>query len=147
MDGIKRLEEMLKGQKDKYLNIIVNHLIQHKEMNIYFLNEEKNLKDMSEYIKKNARKKASGSVAVIEDTKVFQWAEEYFIKSNKELGISESKLEKRKSEKTSKVTTKDDGFGPIFSCEGNEKDKKFGSIFDCEESVKNEETIEQISLF
>ena len=40
MEGIKRLAEMLEGQKDKYLIIIVNHLMLQTEMNEAFLNEE-----------------------------------------------------------------------------------------------------------
>ena len=38
MEGIKRLAEMLEGQKDKYLIIIVNHLMLQTEMNEAFLN-------------------------------------------------------------------------------------------------------------
>lgn len=132
MNGIERLKEMLKGQKDKYLKIIVNYLINQTEMDEYFLNEEKNLKDMAEYIKKNARKETKGSVAVIEDERVFKWAKDYFVKSNKELEITKNKIENSKSEKASKVTTEDDEFGSIFNCEANKK---------------TEEKIEQISLF
>ena len=55
MEGIKRLAEMLEGQKDKYLIIIVNHLMLQTEMNEAFLNEEKNLKDMATYIKDTAK--------------------------------------------------------------------------------------------
>ena len=40
MEGIKRLAEMLEGQKDKYLIIIVNHLMLQTEMNEAFLNED-----------------------------------------------------------------------------------------------------------
>lgn len=132
MNGIERLKEMLKGQKDKYLKIIVNYLINQTEMDEYFLNEEKNLKDMAEYIKKNARKETKGSVAVIEDERVFKWAKDYFVKSNKESEITKNKIENSKSEKASKVTTEDDEFGSIFNCEANKK---------------TEEKIEQISLF
>lgn len=74
MEGIKRLAEMLEGQKDKYLIIIVNHLMLQTEMNEAFLNEEKNLKDMATYIKDTAKKQAKGGVAVIEDAVVFKWA-------------------------------------------------------------------------
>ena len=71
MEGIKRLAEMLEGQKDKYLIIIVNHLMLQTEMNEAFLNEEKNLKDMATYIKDTAKKQAKSGVAVIEDAVVF----------------------------------------------------------------------------
>ena len=132
MEGINRLAKMLEGQKDKYLNIIVNHLMQHEELDQAFLNEEKNLKDMAEYIKGKARKEASGNVAVIEDSVVFDWAKEYFNKSNEELGI------KKQADKTMKNTTK----------ENNKENDEFGSIFDFESNENTEkEKNEQISLF
>lgn len=140
MDGIKRLADMLKGQKDKYLNIIVNHLMLQTEMNEAFLNEEKNLKDMATYIKDKAKKQATGGVAVIEDEAVFKWAKEYFIKSNKELGIKETRLERGKHGDVSKVEVK-------------ENEDEFCSIFDFDDNNKKtsdnnrKEEIEQISIF
>ena len=130
MNGIERLSEMIKGQKDKYLQIIVNHLMLQTEMSEAFLNEEKNLKDMATYIKDLARKQATNNVAVIEDAVVFQWAKDYFNKSNEELGIK--KIEVKNNTETV------------------EKDE-FGSIFDLNNSNKNtenkKEEIEQITLF
>lgn len=130
MNGIERLSEMIKGQKDKYLQIIVNHLMLQTEMSEAFLNEEKNLKDMATYIKDLAKKQATNNVAVIEDEVVFQWAKDYFNKSNEELGI-------KKIEAKNKIETV-------------EKDE-FGSIFDLNNSNKNTENkkegIEQITLF
>jgi len=91
MEGIKRLAEMLEGQKDKYLIIIVNHLMLQTEMNEAFLNEEKNLKDMATYIK------------------------------DKELGIKETRLDRGKHGDVSKVETKEneDNFGSIFDIDDN----------------------------
>ena len=130
MNGIERLSEMIKGQKDKYLQIIVNHLMLQTEMSEAFLNEEKNLKDMATYIKDLARKQATNNVAVIEDAVVFQWAKDYLNKSNEELGIK--KIEAKNNAETV------------------EKDE-FGSIFDLNNTNKNtenkKEEIEQITLF
>ncbi len=130
MNGIERLSEMIKGQKDKYLQIIVNHLMLQTEMSEAFLNEEKNLKDMAIYIKDLARKQATNNVAVIEDAVVFQWAKDYFNKSNEELGIK--KIEAKNNTETV------------------EKDE-FGSIFDLNNTNKNmenkKEEVEQITLF
>lgn len=130
MNGIERLSEMIKGQKDKYLQIIVNHLMLQTEMSEAFLNEEKNLKDMATYIKDLAKKQATNNVAVIEDAVVFQWAKDYFNKSNEELGIK--KIEAKNNTETV------------------EKDE-FGSIFDLNNTNKNtenkKEEIEQITLF
>lgn len=133
MDGIKRLAEMLEGQKDKYLITIVNYLMLQTEMNEAFLNEEKNLKEMASHIKGLARKQANDGVAVIEDAVVFQWAKDYFLKSNKELGIK--KIEPKVSKTVKKETT--------------EKEDEFGSIFGDApvEKIEKKTEIEQISLF
>ena len=91
MSGIERLEEMIKGQKDKYLIKIVDYLKTRIELYRYFLNEEKNLKNMSVYIKNLARKRAKNGVAVVEDETVYKWAVDYFIKTDKELGLESAK--------------------------------------------------------
>lgn len=130
MEGIKRLSEMVKDQKDKYLIKVVSYLILQEDMNEYYLNEEKNLKDMADYIKKLAKKEAINGVAIIEDETVYQWAKEYFQKSNQELGI-ENKVVKTNNEKNNN---------------NNNINSKFGSIFENKE-IKKEQEIEQTSLF
>lgn len=134
MKGIERLSNMLEGQKDKYLNVIVNYLMLQTEMDEAFLNEEKNLKDMATYIKDLARKQATNNVAVIEDEIVFQWAKDYFIKSNKELGIVKTRIERGKHGDAIKVPIEEDEFGSIFGIEPVGK-------------VEKKKDIEQISLF
>lgn len=134
MNGIERLSNMLEGQKDKYLNVIVNNLMLQTEMDEAFLNEEKNLKDMATYIKDLARKQATNNVAVIEDEIVFQWAKDYFIKSNKELGIVKTRIERGKHGDAIKVPIGEDEFGSIFGIEPVGK-------------VEKKKDIEQISLF
>ena len=134
MNGIERLSEMVKGQKDKYLQIIVNHLMLQTEMSEVFLNEEKDLKGMASYIQDLAKKQATNNVAVIEDEIVFNWAKDYFNKSNEELGI------KKKEVKTSQTNNKEN----IIT------NDEFGSIFDLDSNSKHTEKkdeIEQISLF
>ena len=134
MDGIQRLAEMLEGQEDKALIKVVNYLMLQKEMEQDFLKEEKKLKDMAEYIKGKAMKEATNVWNWLDDEVVFEWAKEYFMKSNKELGIKKYKLEKGKHGDVSRVEIKDDEFGSIF-----------GTQETVVENKKNE--IEQISLF
>mgnify|MGYP003472603773 CR=1 FL=1 len=138
MDGINRLAKLLKKQKDKYLNIIVNYLMLQTELNEAFLNEEKNLKDMATYIRDLAKKQATNNVAVIEDSVVFQWAKNYFLKTNEELGIKKVKLEKAKQSDTKKIEVKDDEFGSIFNFD--DRDNTL-------DNNDKKEKIEQISLF
>lgn len=137
MDGINRLAKLLEGQKDKYLNIIVNYLMLQTEMNEAFLNEEKNLKDMATYIRDLAKKQATNNVAVIEDSVVFQWAKNYFIKTNEELGIK--KKEKNKVLNKIENNKQDDEFGSIFGFTNQDKLQ--------ENKEDKKEKIEQISLF
>ena len=137
MDGIQRLSKMLEGQKDKALIKTVNYLMLQKEMEQDFLKEEKNLKDMAQYIRNKAYKDATNGWNWLDDDEVFEWAKEYFIKSNKELGIKKTKVDKGKHGDVTKVEVKDE-------------DDEFGSIFgDTIENPKEEkkEKIEQISLF
>lgn len=135
MNGIERLSEMVKDQKDKYLQIIVNHLMLQTEMSEAFLNEEKDLKGMSSYIQDLAKKQATNNVAVIEDAIVFNWAKDYFNKSNEELGIKKKEVKINKTNNKENIIT----------------DDEFGSIFDLDNSNKNienkKEEIEQITLF
>lgn len=134
MDGIQRLAEMIKGQKDKALIKVVNYLMLQKEMEQDFLKEEKNLKDMAEYIRDKAYKDATNGWNWIDDDEVFEFAKEYFKKSNNELGIKKCSVEKGKHGDISKVEVDDD---------------EFGSIFGTQETVveKKKDEIEQISLF
>lgn len=134
MNGIQRLSEMIKGQKDKYLIKIVNYLMLQTDMDQEFLKEEKDLKEMAEYIRGLAKKEAVNGVAVIEDETVYSWAKKYFMKSNKELGIKKYKLDKGKHGDVSRVEIKEEEFGSIFG--NNETEKQ-----------DNKENIEQISLF
>lgn len=134
MEGIKRIEEMAKGQKDKSLIKIVSYLILQTDMDQKFLNEEKDLKEMAEYIKGLAKKEDVNGVAMIEDEIVYSWAKEYFMKSNKELGIKKYRLDRGKHGDVSRVEIKDDEFGSIFDVEDMEEQD-------------NKENIEQISLF
>lgn len=132
MEGIKRLSEMIKDQKDKALIKVVSYLMLQTDMDLEFLKEEKNLKDMAEYIKKLAKKEAINGVAIIEDEVVYQWAKDYFSKSNEELGITSNKTVEKK----------------IVNNKNKVEDNVFGSIFGTDNIVASDKKeIEQISLF
>ncbi len=108
-DGITRLEEMLQEQQDNALTQIVNHLKKLKNVDTtIFLKEEKNLKDMMQYITEQAKNKAFNNVAVIEDTQVYEWAVNYFSKGNDELGINEQTTQINPLTKTIKTIKNED---------------------------------------
>lgn len=94
MDGYNRIKEQYLAltEKEDALKKITLFLIKQPNMSTLYLNEEKNLTEMMDYIKNLAKEKAVNNVAVIEDTQVYNWTMDYFSKSNKELGIKEKEL-------------------------------------------------------
>ena len=165
MEGIKRIQEMAKGQKDFVLLSIVNYLTTREDMDACYLNKEKSLKEMAEFIqgeiikdfckKMNTKNPSSFAQTIkygkssvrclpigMSDKETYELAIKYFSKSNKELGIKPEEM-KKKVEKIVKENNLEDSFGSIF-----------GSIFEnttaTENSNKTEEKkeeVDQISLF
>ena len=162
MEGITRIKEMAKGQKDPILLAIVQYLISREDMNFNYLNEEKNLKEMVAYIegqilkeyceKMNIKNPSSHAKEIkyngtsirclavgMSEERTYELAINYFSKSNKELGIKPEEKEKKenKIEENNKSKVKDDI-------------DEFGSIFDTnndEETDTKKDEIEQISFF
>lgn len=93
MDGIERIKKLSQEQKDANIKKVAEYLINREDLNEKFLNEEKNLKDMWEYIKKQAKEKAVNGCAVMEDEEVYGLAVHYFDETNEALGIKTSKKE------------------------------------------------------
>lgn len=89
MEGYNRIKELyLKStNKDKFLSVIVKHLMKQPNMSELYLNEEKNLDDLVSYINKKAKEQAVNGVAIIQDDEVYSWAILYFTSSNEKLGI------------------------------------------------------------
>lgn len=156
MEGIKRITEMAEGQKDFVLLEVVKYLVSRTDMNEKYLSKEKTLKGMATYIqgqimndfckKMNTKNPSSFAENVKYDggstrclavgmskEKVYEFAINYFNKSNDELGIKPEEIKPKKKE--TNIEKKDDEFGSIFDFGNNQKveDKK--------------EDIEQISLF
>lgn len=90
MNGYDRLKLQYKENlnADKALIKIIKHLLNQPEMSDIYLKDEKNIKEMMDYIKSKAKEQAVNNVAIIEDQNVYDWAIEYYIKSNEELGIN-----------------------------------------------------------
>ncbi len=88
MDGIERLRKLAEGQEDISLNRVIEYLTSVTEMNEKYNNEEKSLKQMTDYIKDKAKKIAKDGYCWVEDSTVFTWAIDYWNKTNEELGIT-----------------------------------------------------------
>lgn len=100
--GLERIKKLSAKVKDKAVLKIINYLLSRKDMNEKYLNEEKTLTQMIEFIKAKAKEKATNGVAMIEDDEVYSWAIHYFDESNKDLKISktESDVEVKEEKKS-----------------------------------------------
>lgn len=117
MPGIDRIKQLSSDIEDKALLKIINYLISRDDMDDKYLNEEKSLKQMIEYIKNRAQEKAHNGMAIIEDEEVYGWAIHYFDESNESLNldaVSEKKenteCEKKNKQKSEKKVTSE---GPL----------------------------------
>lgn len=114
MEGIERIKVLASEVKDEAVLEIVKYLISRTDMNDKYLNEEKSLKQMIDFIANEAKKKSENNMAMIKDDVVFGWAIHYWDEDNKDLGLSSSdnvknieKKEKVVQEKTNKIVKKD----------------------------------------
>lgn len=94
MNGIERIKVLSSEIKDKPLLKIVNYLLTREDMNDKYLNEEKSLKQMIDYIKSEAKKQAENGVAMLEDEEVYGLAIHYFDEPNDKLNIDKKEISK-----------------------------------------------------
>lgn len=106
MEGIERIKKLSQEQKDANIKKVAEYLIKREDLDGKFLNEEKNLIDMWDYIKKQAKEKAVNGCAVIEDEEVYGLAVHYFDETNEALGIKTSKKETKQDAKTEENASK-----------------------------------------
>lgn len=112
LDGIERIKILAKEVKDKSLLKIIDYLLTRNDMNDKYLNEEKSLSQMIQYIKSEAKKRAINGVAVIEDEEVYNLAIHYFdeansnLKINNNVDLKETKLSEKSVLKRNKETNK-----------------------------------------
>lgn len=94
-EGMERIKILASDVKDNAVLEIVNYLLSREDMNEKYLNEEKSLKGMLEYIRSKAKIKAVNNMAIIKDEEVFSWAIHYFDETNNDLKINstENKIE------------------------------------------------------
>ena len=102
MEGIERIKKLSQEQKDANIKKVAEYLINREDMDEKYLNEEKNLIDMWDYIKNQAREKAINGCAVMEDQDVYNLAIHYFDETNEELGIKTTKKTEKQDAKTEK---------------------------------------------
>lgn len=103
MEGIERIKKLSQEQKDANIQKVAEYLINREDMDEKYLNEEKNLIDMWNYIKEQAREKAVNGCAVIEDQEVYSLAIHYFDETNEALGIKTNKKTVKETKQDAKT--------------------------------------------
>lgn len=106
MTGIERLNSMIQGQNDTALIRVVDYLKTRKDLDNKFLNEEKDLKQMCNFIQDKAKKNCiSKTWNCISGEVVYAWAILYFLMPNSALEIkpAEKKKATKKAEKPNNI--------------------------------------------
>ena len=108
MEGVERLRVMAMngGSMQKQYFKIFMYLKNRADMDEKFLNPEKSLDQMYEYIKSEVKKQAVNGVAMIEDVVVYGLAVHYFDESNEELGIKKKEIVTKKIAENKQETPK-----------------------------------------
>lgn len=107
MNGIERIRVLSSEIKDNALLKIIEYLLSREDMNEKYLNEDKSLKQMVDFIKTLAQKEAKNGMAMIEDEVVYGWAIHYWDESNESLKLEKAKIEKEtEKEEPEKIVKK-----------------------------------------
>lgn len=106
MEGIERIKKLSDEIKDANIKKVAEYLINREDMDEKYLNDEKNLIEMWEFIKGQAKEQAENGCAVLEDEKVYGLAIHYFDESNEALGISKKEQKTTKKENTKATDNK-----------------------------------------
>lgn len=123
MNGFEKLKEQMEGQKDNALQEVVNYLLTRKDMEARYLNEEKSIEGMCDFIKEKGRKNAKNGWNFVSNEIVYAWAIMYYSLPNSLLQIKTQ-------------TTNED--------KENNKNKSKNNVVSIE---KAKETRKQLSLF
>lgn len=115
-EGMERIKILASDVKDNAVLEIVNYLLSREDMNEKYLNEEKSLKEMLEYIRSKAKIKAVNNMAIIKDEEVFSWAIHYFDETNNDLKINST--ENKVEQKNEKVVDKNKNVKKEWISEG-----------------------------
>lgn len=104
MTGVERLKSMIEeGPLKKPLFKIYMYLKTRTDMDEKYLNPEKSMTQMYNYIKEQVRKQAIDGVAMIEDAVVYGLAIHYFDESNEDLGLNKKVVETQKVEQIKEI--------------------------------------------
>lgn len=105
MDGIERIKILASEVKDEQVLEIINYLLTREDMNEKYLNEEKSLKQMLEFIGQEVKKQfksisiGSGvQMSCVSNEQVYSIAIHYWDESNKNLKLNSANEDKETNE-------------------------------------------------
>lgn len=101
MEGIERIKRLSQEKyekiSEKSIKRIAEYLINREDLDEKFLNEDKNLQNMYDYIHKEAKRRQE---SCMDDEEVYSLAVHYWDESNEDLGIAASRKNESKTEET-----------------------------------------------
>lgn len=132
MNGFDKLKEELEKQdpNDYALKDTVNYLLTRKDLEPKYLNEEKSVKQMHDFIVSKGQKHIGSGWSYIQDNVVFAWAVMYYSLPNSFLKIDTEKSSKT-STKSTKTTTKNNVV----------------SLQEAKKKIEKKKETEQLSIF
>ncbi len=133
MTGFERLKEQVKDQKDKALLQTVDYLLSREEMEQKYLNEEKTVDEMAQFIRKKGLKYYQNGWNYIPNEVVYAWAIMYFSFPNSFLKIEKKDITTKSKTETSLKTEK--------------SKNNVVSLEDAKKNMEEKKETEQISLF
>ena len=102
MTGFERLKEQVKDQEDKALLQTVDYLLSRKDMEQKYLNPEKTLAEMGQFIRQKGMKYYKNGWNYITNEVVYAWAVMYFSLPNSFLKIEKKDTNNSKTKTSSK---------------------------------------------
>lgn len=138
MSGFDRLKEMLKEwtekhKEDEAFTQTVNYLLERSDLESKFLNEEKTLDGLNDFIHEKGRKHLLNGWCYVTNEVVYCWAVMYFTFPNSFLKINtkKEKSNKQKNNTENKSTSKN----------------KVVSLEEAKKKVEEKKQTEQLSIF
>lgn len=131
MNGFDRLREQIEGKKNPALVATVDYLLTRDDMENKYLNEEKNIEEMEDFINANANKTKDNRWTYVTNEVVFAWAVMYYSFPNSFLKIEKKKPKESKKAENTKTTNKNNVI----------------ELNEAREKLEKKKEIEQISIF
>lgn len=131
MNGFDRLREQIEGKKNPALVATVDYLLTRDDMENKYLNEEKNIEEMEDFINANANKTKDNRWTYVTNEVVFAWAVMYYSFPNSFLKIEKKKPKESKKVENTKATNKNNVI----------------ELNEAREKLEKKKETEQISIF